>query len=391
MSFLIVDGERYALQIGETTLGGKTDELFAMSPLASLPPFAVVNTPPDGAPTISRIEGGPPLLVDGQPVGGKPVGLAHGSRLEVGGKRFVFGDLRTSGRTSPTTGVDDDADDGITPDVSIPTAATGGRLVPRKGGAPVSIPDAGMTIGRDPDNTLVLRSAQASRRHARIASTLLGYTIVDSSSNGVFVNGRRIEAGHRLGLGDIVRFGDEEFRFEADEASFEPNVPAMTPGPGEKPPRGARPQLKEPPTEPSAARGVTAPASPAAGKTRPVRGLLATLEVLSDGPMKGKRFRIESPIVHLGRGDYNEILIPEDSVSAAHAMLMQRGGRWHVTDLESRNGTYVDGDRVTEAALPEACDLRLGNVRMIFRRIAAGEARKDSTKGIVSLTDDQVE
>lgn len=388
MSFLIVDGERYALQIGETTLGGTADELMAMSSLASLPPFAVITTPPDGAPMISHVDGGPSLVVDGQPVGRQPVPLGHGSRLEVGGKRFVFGDLRSSGRTSGTSEVEEDSAEVMTPDVAVPTAATGGRLIPRKGGGAVSIPDDGITIGRDPDNTLVLKSGQASRRHARITATLLGYTIVDSSSNGVFVNGRRVESGHRLGLGDVVRFGDEEFRFEAEEASFEPDMPG-TPSAPPAPRMVSRPPLAEPATAPAAAsRRVTSP--DVQSPKRSDRMLLATLEVISEGPMKGRRFRIETPIAHLGRGDYNEVLIQEDSVSAAHAMLMQRGGRWHVTDLESRNGTYVDGDRITETALPEACDLRVGNVKMIFRRIAPGGEKKDSTKGIVSLTDDQV-
>jgi len=388
MSFLIVDGERYALQIGETTLGGTADELMAMSSLASLPPFAVIRTPPDGAPTISHLDGAPSLLVDGQPVGRQPVPLGHGSRLEVNGKRFVFGDLRTSGRTSATSGVEEEPPEGLTPDVAVPTAATGGRLIPTDGGGDISIPDEGITIGRDPDNTIVLHSAQASRQHARITTTLLGYTIVDSSSNGVFVNGRRIESGHRLGFGDVVRFGEEEFRFEADEASFEPDAAAVPASSVPPRPAQSRAPLKEPATAPStAAPRVTAPATRQPAPSS--RTLLATLEVLSEGTMKGRRFRIETPIAHLGRGDYNEIMIPEDSVSAAHAMLMQRGGRWHVTDLESRNGTYVDGDRVTDIALPEACDLRVGNVRMIFRRIAPGGEKKDSTKGIVSLSDDQ--
>lgn len=388
MSFLIVDGERYALQIGETTLGGTADELMAMSSLASLPPFAVITTPPEGAPTIAHVDGAPPLEVDGQPVGTQPVPLVHGSRLEVRGKRFVFGDLRSSGRTAATSDVEEDVPEGLTPEVAVPTAATGGRLIPRNGGGAFSIPDDGITIGRDPDNTLVLTSAQASRRHARITPTLLGYTISDSSANGVFINGRRVESGHRLGFGDVVRFGEEEFIFEADAASFEPD-PSATPAPATTAPRPApRPPLIEPATVPSAAsRRVTSPAAAAPGQQ--ARTLLATLEVISEGPMKGRRFRIETPIVHLGRADYNEIQIPEDSVSAAHAMLIQRSGRWQVTDLESRNGTYVDGDRVTETALPEACDLRLGNVKMIFRRIAAGSGRKDSTKGIVSLADEQ--
>lgn len=380
MSFLIVDGERYALSIGETTLGGRDDELLATSPLASLPPFAVVTTPPEGSATIQHIEGAPPLLLDGQPLGPQRVPLAHGARLEIGGKRIVFGELRASGRTTPAPGVPGSGDEGVALDAAIPTAASGGRLVPRAGGRPIPIPDDGLGIGRDPDNGLVIRSAQASRRHARIQPTILGYTVVDTSTNGVFVNGRRIDQSHRLGLGDIIRFGDEEFRFEADAASFEP-VPAIGPRiPLEPRPAAPRAPRPEPPTVPD-------PALRRA--TRPVSTLFATLEVITGGPMRGRRFRIERPIVHIGRGDYNEIVLAEDSISASHAMLIKRDEKWHLTDLGSRNGTYVDGKRVSDAQLPGACDLRLGNVRMIFRPLAPGGKDSGSTRGIVGITDEQ--
>ena len=58
MSFLIIDRERYALQLGETTLGGVTDELLAHSPLAALAPFAALSAGPDGEATIRALPGG---------------------------------------------------------------------------------------------------------------------------------------------------------------------------------------------------------------------------------------------------------------------------------------------------------------------------------------------
>src|SRR5262245_53150828 len=43
--------------------------------------------------------------------------------------------------------------------------------------------------------------------------------------------------------------------------------------------------------------------------------------------------------------------VPHASVSRVHARIAQRGDRWFIADLDSRNGTFVNGRRVTEAEL----------------------------------------
>ena len=80
MSFIIIEGERYALSLGETVLGGTEDELLATSPLASRPPFAVVSASLEGEATIRRYPGGPSSVLDGQPLTEQPIELLHGAR-----------------------------------------------------------------------------------------------------------------------------------------------------------------------------------------------------------------------------------------------------------------------------------------------------------------------
>ena len=66
------------------------------------------------------------------------------------------------------------------------------------------------TIGREPDNALVIDSAQVSRHHAEIQCDGTRYTVVDlKSTNGTFVNEQRAWPGQTLPLqpGDMVRFG----------------------------------------------------------------------------------------------------------------------------------------------------------------------------------------
>jgi pSer/pThr/pTyr-binding forkhead associated (FHA) protein len=118
--------------------------------------------------------------------------------------------------------------------------------------------------------------------------------------------------------------------------------------------------------------------------------LLATLEVLTRGLQEGKRFRIERPIAQIGRGTHNDVHLADDSVSGSHATIVRRGAAWQLLDLGSRNGSYVDGVRVTEQALANGCEVRIGNVKLLFRMIAAAPARDQSTRGIVGLTAEQL-
>ena len=67
-----------------------------------------------------------------------------------------------------------------------------------------------LTIGRAPDNLLVLNDSQISGHHAEICSAGQGYSIIDlGSTNGTFVNDNRLAPGvsRSLTSGDKLRFG----------------------------------------------------------------------------------------------------------------------------------------------------------------------------------------
>jgi len=63
-----------------------------------------------------------------------------------------------------------------------------------------------------------LSSKSVSRRHAEVAPFQSGYRLTDRSRNGVFINGDRVKGSQLLRNGDVVRLGNEELRFEADQA-----------------------------------------------------------------------------------------------------------------------------------------------------------------------------
>jgi len=75
--------------------------------------------------------------------------------------------------------------------------------------------------------------------------------------------------------------------------------------------------------------------------------------------------------VTIGAGPSSEVCIPDDdALSALHAVLEDYGSGWTVRDLGSRNGTYVNGDRLMgERALHPGDELRVGKTRLMFKAV----------------------
>jgi pSer/pThr/pTyr-binding forkhead associated (FHA) protein len=73
--------------------------------------------------------------------------------------------------------------------------------------------DAEVTIGRGDDNTLVLGSDQASRRHAAVRPDAGGHLLVDcGSTNGTFVNSKAVKE-RRLVHGDVIRVASTVLKY----------------------------------------------------------------------------------------------------------------------------------------------------------------------------------
>jgi len=81
--------------------------------------------------------------------------------------------------------------------------------------------------------------------------------------------------------------------------------------------------------------------------------------------------QISLPLVHneyaVGRDDSNEIRLTERNISRKHAVLKKNGDGWVVRDLESYNGTYVNGGRVAgEQHVAHTDIVQLGDYRLEF-------------------------
>jgi ABC transport system ATP-binding/permease protein len=219
------------------------------------------------------------------------------------------------------------------------------------------IPAEGLVIGRDPECGIVLESPEVSRRHARVEPRGDRHSITDESTNGVFVNGERASRSHLLADGDVVQVGDVTFRFSAGSVT---HAGSVIPDPG----TGTT-------TEPDAGDPTpTAPIARARAGGLPESPPLATLDVIEGNVPHGMRFEIVRPVAQIGRGAASDVCLLDDTVSGAHATLMLRANVWYLLDHSSFNGTYVDGVRVNQCALPGACELRMGGVRLRFQPIA---------------------
>lgn len=330
MSFLVIARERYPLRIGENMLGGRGAGAVNAPALSGLPVFAVITVVP-GTPTSIRAAGNSmPVRVEGFILGTEPRQLSHGARIEVRDCRIRYGELSLVDSTASMVGIEID-DEPVTaiPPILLERVQSddfGARLIDLSKGSVHGVPPSGLNIGRDPVCQVVVPATSVSRQHALIAPSLHGYIITDRSTNGVLVNGGKVRGSQQLGQGDFIRIGEHEFRFEI-----------VTP-------------LSQP------------------DQDNADRRALATIEVLSDGPLKGAVFPVERPVVHIGRSAENDVRIADDSVSGAHATLLRRGSVWHLIDLASTNGTYIDEDKIDgEALIRGAVEIRFGAIKVSFR------------------------
>jgi pSer/pThr/pTyr-binding forkhead associated (FHA) protein len=381
MAVLQLNDQQYPLQAGSTRVGagGEADVSLPGDPALGIQ--AIIDRAGANAMTVRRASAAAQVRVNGVLLGAEPTPLMHGDKLEIGGLELRFADDAKGGATQFVSASEIAAMSGMKRSgAARATVGSGGRVVSLVDGKEYSVPGSGLVFGRDASCDVVVGQSEVSRRHAEIASTESGYVVRDMSANGVFVNGERVQGSHRLARSDVVRIGTEEFRFYADVLAPGPTPAASlpaTPAPAPAPAPSAPAPAEAAPVSPYSAP--TPLAQPAYEDPRPV---LATLETLNEGPLKGMRFSLRTPLAHVGRGGHNDVRLNDESVSETHAKLQRRDDGWYVVDMGSTNGTYVAGTRVVgERRIEGSPDVRFGGMKMRFSIAESQPLPEPETKG----------
>ena len=146
-------------------------------------------------------------------------------------------------------------------------------------------------------------------------------------------------------------------------------------------------RVRQIPTDPkAAAAGPTTPAVPAAaqpaasggaftelinqsGGAAQQAGQVATRLVITEGSREGMEMPLGGGPITIGRSSESNVVIRDDYTSTNHARLDLRAEGWVVTDLESTNGTFVNGQKVTSPVhVAEGTPITIGTTTFELRR-----------------------
>lgn len=90
---------------------------------------------------------------------------------------------------------------------------------------------------------------------------------------------------------------------------------------------------------------------------------MAKLVILNQG-MSGRTFDLQIERTTVGRVEDNTFQISDASVSSHHAEILLRGPEIVIRDLNSTNGTFINGEKISEAPLKSGQTLRFGQVEL---------------------------
>jgi pSer/pThr/pTyr-binding forkhead associated (FHA) protein len=209
-------------------------------------------------------------------------------------------------------------------------------------------------IGRGQGNTVRLTERNISRRHARLRRGERGYAVEDlGSSNGTWVNSRRIAGETLLQLGDIVQIGDYCLALELDAMQL-PVPQAMPPG------------------------------TPVTGPGGSLFAMRPPRLVVVAGPAMGLEIPLVRPRTVIGRGEDVDVPIDHSSVSRRHCEIVALpDGRFEVFDAGSANGLLWNGQQLPQAMLEAGDVVTLGELSLRF--VPAGQALRTTQRDMAPV------
>jgi len=84
------------------------------------------------------------------------------------------------------------------------------------------------------------------------------------------------------------------------------------------------------------------------------------------GPLQGREFVVNRDAFTIGSGGHNDLIIEDSTVSKRHCEIIVDQTGYLIRDLDSTNGTLVQGVRVSSAHLAPGSEIQLGKTRIVF-------------------------
>jgi pSer/pThr/pTyr-binding forkhead associated (FHA) protein len=190
-----------------------------------------------------------------------------------------------------------------------------------------------LTIGRKPDNDIVLDDQSASGHHARIIQIQSVYFIEDAgSSNGTFANGKKTER-KQLVNGDQITIGQHSLLYQEDSSA------SVMP-----PPKASFDAEKTVVMTPELQRELL---KAQGGKAAiPVQSKQITVLKVVAGSTDQKEYKITGPVVVIGSQDSATVKISGWFAPKRAALLNRQGGGYAVTMSEEGKKVLVNGNPI---------------------------------------------
>ncbi len=271
-------------------------------------------------------------------------------------------------------------------------------LTGERAGTAFPITQTPVWCGRDPRCELAFdpqRNLTISGRHAQIVHKAGSYYIIDSSTNGTFLNGQQIAGEAALSEGDVMELGPGGPRLQFTLAAqapvaapaqpgvagqpVSPTAPmpagqlAMAPQPGaQQPPTVAQPAAQQPPTvaqpaaqPPTVAQPAAQPAPPAGTMSPMTISPMASFKVsiVLERVPGGQQLTFDKPVLRIGRDASADVPFDVQTdllVSYAHAKIMMLEGKAVLFDSESTNGTFINNQRIVRHDLQPGEEIEFG-------------------------------
>lgn len=187
------------------------------------------------------------------------------------------------------------------------------RMIDQSSGEIIDITHWETSIGKSKSNDIVLPVSTVARFHAVVAKKRKDWVITDTSNStiGVMVNGENVDGSCVIEHNDVITIGNVPFKFECEEAVSS----------------ASRKQIRQSVNSNNVAYGV-----------------------LVDTKTKKPVYLKQKEII-LGRGADCNIQLVSQAVSAHHARIYQTSKGWALADLNSHNGTKINGRYINEPQL----------------------------------------